>query len=92
MVMLFNVVETCLQKETLILELVHEFGVKYMSARLDFKVFRKYAGKFIARRDLEVLEVADDFEELLDKLRSKGVDPRYVIIDYVPEEPVYYLV
>jgi len=63
-----------------------------MSTRLDFKVFKKYADKFIARRDLEVLEVADDFEELLDKLRSKGVDSRYVVIDYVPEEPIYYLV
>jgi len=68
------------------------FEVKNMSTKLDFKIFRKYAGKFIARKDLEVLEVADDFEELLDKLRSKGIDPRYVIIDYVPEEPIYYLV
>ncbi len=63
-----------------------------MSARVDFKVFSRYVGKFIARRDSEVLEAADDFDELLRRLREKGIDPRYVIIDYVPEEPLFYLI
>ena len=59
---------------------------------LDFSVFSKYAGKVIARKDMEVIESADTIEELLDKLRSRGIDPRFVIIDYVPEEPLYYLI
>ena len=59
---------------------------------LDFSVFSKYAGKVIARKDAEVIESADTVEELLDKLRNKGIDPRFVIIDYVPKEPLYYLI
>ena len=63
-----------------------------MSVRVDFTVFQKYAGKFIARRGLEVIDYADELEELLEKLRRRGIDPRYVVIDYVPEEPVYQLI
>jgi len=63
-----------------------------MTVRLDFKIFEKYVGKFIARRNSEVIDYADEFEELIEKLRRRGIDPRKVIIDYVPEEPLYYLI
>jgi hypothetical protein len=42
---------------------------------------RRYAGKFIARindRDVAVV-------------REKGLDPRFVIVDYVPEEDVVFI-
>ena len=63
-----------------------------MTVKLDFKTFEKYVGKFIARRDSEIIDYADEFEELIEKLRRKGIDPRQVIIDYVPEEPLYFII
>ena len=59
---------------------------------LDFSVFSEYAGRVIARKDTKVIESADTVEELLEKLRKKGVDPRFVVIDYVSKEPIYYLI
>jgi len=43
---------------------------------IDFSKFREYTGKFIARIDTKVIESADTLEELLEKLRKKGIDPK----------------
>ena len=55
----------------------------------------KYRGKYIAykitKKGLDVKAVADDFYELLKKLEEKGIDKRFVMIEYVPEEDVIYI-
>jgi len=49
-----------------------------------------YAGKYVALdvRTLRVLDTAKNPEELLEKLRSRGIDLSCVSIDYIstPEE------
>jgi len=59
---------------------------------LDLSVYEDYAGKLVARMDDRIIESASTLEELLSKLKKKGIDPRYVLIDYIPEEPLYYLI
>ncbi len=56
---------------------------------------REYRGKFIAYKlddHLEVIDSDEDLERLLEKLRRRGLDPRYIHVDYVPEEEVVYLI
>ena len=59
---------------------------------LDLSSYNKYAGKVIARDGRSVIEFADTVEELVRKLKEKGIDPRFVVIDYIPEEPIYYMI
>lgn len=51
-----------------------------------------YAGKFVALdvRTFEVLATSDDPDKLLEELQKRGVNIKYVSIDYVstPEELV----
>ena len=55
---------------------------------------RRYRGKFVAYRldgGLDIVDADEDFERLLEKLRRRGLDPRYVYVDYVPEEEVVWV-
>ena len=52
-------------------------------------------GKWVAyklNKDIKVIDYDEDFEKLLEKLRSKGIDVRFVQVDYVPDEDVVFLV
>lgn len=52
-------------------------------------------GKWVAYRlnkEIKVIDYDEDFERLLERLRKKGVDVRFVQVDYVPEEDVVFLV
>ncbi len=46
----------------------------------------KYKGKFVAIYNGEVIGVSDNYFELLEQLKSKGYDLRYVDIEYIPNE------
>ena len=51
-------------------------------------------GKWVAYKldkDIHIIDYDEDFETLLEKLRKKGVDVRFVYIDYVPDEEIVYL-
>jgi len=52
-------------------------------------------GKWVAYKldkDIHIIDYDEDFETLLEKLRKKGVDVRFVQVDYVPDEDVVFLV
>ena len=57
----------------------------------------KLRGQFVAYRlntkecTIKIIDSDEDFQKLLMKLKRAGVDPRFVFIDYVPEEEVIYL-
>jgi hypothetical protein len=52
-------------------------------------------GKWVAYRlnkEMQIIDYDDDFEKLLKKLQKKGVDARFIQIDYVPDEDVVFVV
>lgn len=53
---------------------------------------QKYAKKFIAVHNKELIAFGENFEELLNKVKEKGLDPAYVLIEYIPgsEEIILY--
>ena len=52
----------------------------------------KYAGKFVARIREKIIAWGDTIEEVIGKVKDKGLDPREVVIDYVPEEEIILIV
>ena len=51
----------------------------------------EYAGKFVARVRDRVIAVGNTMEEVLEKVKEKGYDPRFVIVDYVPDEDIVFI-
>ena len=52
-------------------------------------------GKWVAYKlndEVKIVDYDEDFEKLLEKLRRRGVDVRFVQVDYVPDEDVVFLV
>ena len=52
-------------------------------------------GKWVAYRLNEKLQVIDydnDLEKLLERLREKGIDVRFIQVDYIPDEDVVFLI
>ena len=52
-------------------------------------------GKWVAYKlndEVRIVDYDEDFERLLEKLRRRGVDVRFVQVDYVPDEDVVFLV
>lgn len=49
-------------------------------------------GRWVAYRieggEVVVIGTGDGLEELLGELRRRGIDPRFVLVDYVPDEDV----
>lgn len=52
----------------------------------------KYGGKFVARLDDKVVAVGDSIEEVKEAVRKKGIDPKLVVIDYVPKEDIIFII
>ncbi len=48
----------------------------------------EYANQFVAVRDRKVIESDENLEKLIDKLKSKNIDPSFIVIDFVPEKDV----
>ena len=45
---------------------------------------QKYAKKFVAVKDQQVIAIGDDFENVLNEIKEKGIDPSRVLIEYIP--------
>jgi len=52
-------------------------------------------GKWVAYRlneEVQVIDYDDNFDRLLERLQKRGVDTRFIQIDYVSDEDVVFLV
>ncbi|MDO8509247.1 MAG: DUF5678 domain-containing protein [Nanoarchaeota archaeon] len=68
-----------------------EAGSSFISAKIA-EFSHKYQRKFIAVKEDELIEVGDNFEEVLKKVKEKGFNPSSVLIEYIPgkEEIILY--
>lgn len=70
--------------------------MKQLQKSLVISMPAEYRGKFVAyrieKRRVKIIDSSEDFEKLLQKLKERGFDPRFVLIDYVPEEDIIYLI
>ena len=64
---------------------VLEAGSQFISNNF-YEWSEKYKEKFIAVRDNELICVGDNFEEVMETLRSKGINPSSVLVEYVPSQ------
>ena len=47
---------------------------------------QRYAKKFIAVKDRQVVAVGDNFEMLIEEVKQKGFDPAQVLVQYIPSK------
>lgn len=45
---------------------------------------QKYARKFVAIKNRQIVAVGDNFETLIEEVKQKGFNPAQVLIQYVP--------
>ena len=45
---------------------------------------QRYAKKFIAVKDRQVVAVGDNFEMLIEEVKQRGFNPARVLIQYIP--------
>ena len=71
------------------------YGMRQVQKSFTIEFPPTLAGKFVAYRvengELIVIATGDDVEEVIEKVKEKGKDPKFVQIEYVPEEEVIYL-
>ncbi len=50
----------------------------------------EYRGCFVAidLREAKIVDMDRDLENLLKKIRSRGIDESMIIVEYIPREPV----
>ncbi len=71
-------------------ELIQEFNEleadsNFVSEKsLEFS--QKYARKFVAIKDKQIIAIGDEFEKLLNEIRDRGIDPSRVLIEYIPDK------
>ena len=71
-------------------ELIQEFNEleadsNFISEKsLEFS--QKYAKKFVAIKNQQIVAVGDEFEEVLNEIKQKGIDPSKVLIEYIPDK------
>jgi len=53
------------------------------TARNFESISREHEGKYIAVKDGQIIAESEDFEELLNVLRERGIDPRSIHIDSI---------
>jgi len=47
---------------------------------------QKYARKFVAIKDKQVISVGENFEKIIEEVRQKGFDPSQVLVQYIPDK------
>lgn len=52
---------------------------------------RKYEGKIVAVKEKKVICAADTVEELLEKLKEKGEDVGYLLIESIPPKNISFI-
>jgi len=71
-------------------ELVKEFDELEIDSRFisnnGSEFSHKYARKFVAIKDQQVIAMGDNFENVLDDIKKKGIDPSRVLIEYIPDK------
>ena len=71
-------------------ELIQEFNEleadsNFISEKsLEFS--QKYTRKFLAIKDKQIIAVGDEFEEVLNEVKQKGIEPSNVLIEYIPDK------
>ena len=50
------------------------------------EISSRYKGKLVAIYNGEIVAVSSDIDEVIEELKRKGIDPRYTLIEYVPDE------
>ncbi len=45
---------------------------------------QKYARKFVAIKDRQIVAVGDNFETLIEEVKQRGFNPAQVLIQYIP--------
>ena len=71
-------------------ELIQEFNEleadsNFISEK-SLELSQKYARKFVAIKDRQIIAVGDEFEEALNEVKQKGIDPSSVLIEYIPDK------
>ena len=71
-------------------ELIQEFNEleadsNFISEK-SLELSQKYARKFVAIKDREIIAVGNEFEEVLNEVKQKGIDPSRVLIEYIPDK------
>jgi DNA-binding sugar fermentation-stimulating protein len=57
-----------------------------------FNLRGRFVAYCIVGGRVKIIDIDNDFGHLLRKLKRKGVDVRFVQVDYIPEEDVVYLI
>ena len=71
-------------------ELVREFNEleadsNFISEKsLEFS--QKYARKFLVIKDQRIIAIGDNFEDVLNEIKEKGIDASRVLIEYIPDK------
>ena len=47
---------------------------------------QKYARKFVAIKDKQIVAIGNEFERVLSEIKAKGLDPSGVLIEYIPDK------
>ena len=62
-----------------------EADSSFISKNLD-ELSRKYEKKFIAVHNEKLVVVGDNFDEVMEKIEQKGMNPPSVLIEYIPKK------
>ena len=71
-------------------ELIKEFDELEIDSRFisnnSSEFSQKYARKFVAIKDKKIIAVGDNFENVLNEIKEKGIDASRVLIEYIPDK------
>ena len=62
-----------------------EAGSSFISEKI-VEFGQKYPKQFIAVKENELIFVGKSFEEVLSKVKEKGLEPGSVLIEYIPDK------
>lgn len=71
-------------------ELIKEFDELEIDSKFisnnSLEFSHKYARKFIAIKDQQIIAMGDNFENVLNDIKERGIDPSRVLIEYIPDK------